>query len=379
MPTIDLIVESQISESVRAEQVSSMFDVPRQSKARLEWRGEIPIEDRDWNVGLIVGPSGSGKSTILNNTFGRPAEFDWLGKSVIDDFDKKQTVEKIADICQAVGFNTIPAWLRPYGVLSTGEKFRVDLARRLLEGGALVTCDEFTSVVDRQVARIGSYAVQKFVRKNKRQFVAAACHYDLEEWLQPDWVFEPAIMRFRWRSVQRRPPVDCAVARVPYKLWRLFAPFHYLTASLHPSARCFALFHQDRPVAFCGLLKRPHPLVKDIWGVSRTVTLPDFQGMGFASVLTGAVASAYKAHDARVRVYPAHPALIRIRQRSPDWNMVKAPGASGRNRGPNSSIDALGTRHCAIFEYCGPAMEDREQAERLLRGNDDLAKRPVLV
>ena len=88
----------------------------------------------------------------------------------------------------AVGFNTIPAWLRPYGVLSNGEKFRVDLARRLLEGGDLIAVDEFTSVVDRQVAKIGSHAVQKWARGKGRQFVAATCHYDLEDWLQPDWV-----------------------------------------------------------------------------------------------------------------------------------------------------------------------------------------------
>jgi ABC-type ATPase with predicted acetyltransferase domain len=201
MPAIDIVVETPISGSVRAAQVSSMFDVPPQKTARLEWHGQLPIEEQPWNVGLIVGPSGSGKSTILRDVFRQTSEFEWSAVSVIDDFDKKHSVEDIARICQAVGFNTIPAWLRPYGVLSNGEKFRVDLARRLLEHGEMIVCDEFTSVVDRQVAKIGSHAVQKFVRRSKRQFVAASCHYDLEEWLQPDWVLEPATMVFRWRSV----------------------------------------------------------------------------------------------------------------------------------------------------------------------------------
>jgi hypothetical protein len=118
-------------------------------------------------------------------------------------------------------------------VLSNGEKFRVDLARRLLEGGELVACDEFTSVVDRQVAKIGAHAVQKFIRRADRRFVAATCHHDvngtapsrlfpqclpvagaiLEEWLQPDWVLEPATMQFRWRSLQRRPALNCTIRR----------------------------------------------------------------------------------------------------------------------------------------------------------------------
>ena len=135
---------------------------------------------------------------------------------MIDDFSPALSVDAISQACMAVGFNTIPAWLRPYGVLSNGEKFRVDLARRLLEGGDLIAVDEFTSVVDRQVAKIGSHAVQKWARGKGRQFVAATCHYDLEDWLQPDWVLEPATMTFRWRSVQRRPELACTIARVPY-------------------------------------------------------------------------------------------------------------------------------------------------------------------
>jgi ABC-type ATPase with predicted acetyltransferase domain len=79
--------------------------------------------------------------------------------------------------------------MKPQAVLSNGERFRVDLARRLLELPDPIVVDEFTSVVDRQVAKIGAHAVQKFVRKHNRRFVAATCHYDVVEWLQPDWIF----------------------------------------------------------------------------------------------------------------------------------------------------------------------------------------------
>ncbi|MGA8729662.1 MAG: hypothetical protein WB608_13000 [Terracidiphilus sp.] len=79
------------------------------------------------------------------------------------------------------------------------------LARRLIECGAMVTMDEFRSVVDRQVAKIGAHAVQKFIRRAGTRFVAASCHYDIIEWMQPDWVFEPATMHFARRSLQRRP------------------------------------------------------------------------------------------------------------------------------------------------------------------------------
>jgi ABC-type ATPase with predicted acetyltransferase domain len=76
------------------------------------------------------------------------------------------------------------------------------LARALLEGGDQIVIDEFTGVVDRQVAKIGSDAVQKFIRKRGKKFVAVTCHYDVIEWLRPEWMLEPATMTFQWRSVQ---------------------------------------------------------------------------------------------------------------------------------------------------------------------------------
>ena len=96
----------------------------------------------------------------------------------------------------------------------------MDLARRLLELPDPILCDEFTSVVDRQVAQIGSHAVQKHVRKLGRKFVAVSCHYDIIDWLQPDWIFEPATMAFTRRSLQQRPTLECVVSRVPYAAWQ---------------------------------------------------------------------------------------------------------------------------------------------------------------
>ena len=86
MPPIDVVIETAISTSIRAQQLSSMFDVPAEDRARLEWHGEFPIETKPWHVGLIVGPSGAGKTTILRRTFAEPIDLTWGGASVIDDF-----------------------------------------------------------------------------------------------------------------------------------------------------------------------------------------------------------------------------------------------------------------------------------------------------
>jgi GNAT superfamily N-acetyltransferase len=247
----------------------------------------------------------------------------------------------------------------------------VDLARRLLELPDPILCDEFTSVVDRQVAKIGAHAVQKYVRKHNRKFVAVSCHYDIIDRLQPDWVFEPAIMAFARRSLQQRPKIDGRVSRVPYGAWKLFSPFHYLTASLHTSARCFVLFAGDEPTSFAGMLHRPHPRVRDIIGCSRLVTLPDWQGLGLAMMLIDQMGAAYKAIGKRLHTYPAHPSLIRSFDKSPKWVLQKRPGTfdpkEGRSTTLNNGKGGSKQRPCAVFEYCGVAMEQRD-AIRLIAG-----------
>ena len=56
----------------------------------------------------------------------------------------------------AVGLNTVPSWLNPYHILSTGQKARANLARIISNE---TVHDEFTSMLDRHVAYSLSVAV----------------------------------------------------------------------------------------------------------------------------------------------------------------------------------------------------------------------------
>ena len=371
MPSIDLVVESKIERTPRVMQLEGMFDVPPTEQSKLEWHGDLPIEDGAWHVGLIVGPSGSGKTLIARQLFAEHyhVPLSWQKGAVVDDFDSVFSMEDISKVCQAVGFNTIPAWMRPHKVLSNGEQFRADLARRLLECDSPIVVDEFSSVIDRQVAKIASHAVQKYVRKHDQQFVAVSCHYDIIEWLQPDWIFEPATMKFTRRSLRRRPKVEVVIAPVSYEFWKIFAPYHYLTRSLNKSARCFALWADGQLASFQATLYRPHPRSRNIIGGSRSVTLPDWQGLGLAMVHADQVGAAYKACGFRFIVPPAHPSFIRAFDQSPNWALRKRPGRyvqSSRVHSRTKAKDSNKGRACATFEYCGPALDDHELALALV-------------
>lgn len=170
-----------------------MFDLAPTAKSHKEWHIDYDL-DFDWHVGLIVGPSGAGKSTVAREMFGDRMRDGWpwpKDKCVIDGFPDSMSIQEITGLMSSVGFSSPPSWLRPFHTLSNGEQFRVSLARTLAECKDIAVVDEFTSVIDRKVAKIGSAAVAKAVRRSGRKFVAVGCHYDVIEWLDPDWVMEP--------------------------------------------------------------------------------------------------------------------------------------------------------------------------------------------
>ena len=55
MPIVNIKRFSDIARSPRVMQVESMFDVPPSKRSELTWEASLPIEERDWNIGLIVG------------------------------------------------------------------------------------------------------------------------------------------------------------------------------------------------------------------------------------------------------------------------------------------------------------------------------------
>ena len=377
MQTIDIVKSVDVSRSTRAKQLESMFDVPASEKLTQSWKGNIDIDGDGWNIGLIVGPSGCGKSTIakelFKNNYG--INLSWNKKSIIDDFNDGLSIEQITKACGSVGLNTIPSWLKPYNVLSTGEKFRVDMARRILELESPIVIDEFTSVVDRQVAKIGCHAIQKFIRKYNKRFVAVSCHYDIVDWLQPDWIFEPETMTQKPRGLLQRPKIETRIRRVKWDYWKFFSKYHYMNADLNRSAKCFCLFVNDQPVSFCGIIHTPLK-IKNFKRISRAVTLPDYQGIGFIHVLSEAIGSAYKSLGYRLRAYPKHAIHVRSMYKLKNWKVIKKPSITtittkrvrkSVNKGQDPKAFLKPKSNGAILEYIGPMM-DIDTARKLIDG-----------
>jgi ABC-type lipoprotein export system ATPase subunit/GNAT superfamily N-acetyltransferase len=361
---MDIVLEIPIQHDFYTEQTSKYFDVPFSEKSKVVIKNNINFPD-NWKIGLLLGPSGCGKSTLLKS-FG---DFDvpkWNNnKAIISNFEPLE-FHKASNILCSVGLSTIPTWFRPYNCLSNGEQFRANLARILISDKKLCLIDEFTSVVHRDVAKATSYAVSKWIQnQNDKKVIFSSCHSDIIEWLNPDWVYNPleGITTYP-RGLLRRPKIDLKIFRSKFEAWELFKQHHYLSANLNKAAKCFLVTWNDQPVAFNATLALPHPVLKNSWRASRTVVLPDFQGLGIGSWLSDYIGSMVKAREGRFFSKTTHPAMINYRLKSKKWKeTTHSRKARPQNyEGMLAKNWTVTDRVCYAFEYIG-ASSSNEEAE----------------
>lgn len=319
--------------SYRAACVRSLFNVD-DNDFRLE--AELPIETEPWHIGLIVGPSGSGKSSLGARVFGADAvreSGDWPRDAPIVDAIAPDAPDApdaeggdwqaVTGALSAVGLGSVPAWLRPYHVLSTGEQFRADLARLVCEAPARVVVDEFTSVVDRQIASIGALAFAKAWRRTGGQAVLLSCHYDIVDWLRPDWIFDTGGGGFRWtRGRLRRPPIELEIRQTGWEWWPCFEAHHYLRLPHMIAATCYVGFVNGEPVAHVGVSTRVGMVEAR---ACRLVVMPEWQGAGVGLRFLNAVCDMWRRGEnrygkpMRTLFHTSHPGLAAALRRSPFW------------------------------------------------------------
>lgn len=323
MPTFNIVKEVQPKKTFRVASIMGKFDLEN-NQIKEHFEGNIDIKD-NWKIGLIVGKSGSGKTTIAKQLFPDSyiTNFEYNAETILDDMPKECSVEEITKAFNSVGFSSPPSWLKPYSVLSNGEKMRVDLARAILEENKLFVFDEFTSVVDRNVAQIGSFAMQKAIRKSNKQFIAVTCHYDVEDWLLPDWIFNTDTMTFHSNEGQKknRPEIKFEIFQTNDKsIWKMFSKHHYLSHSHNNAANVFVLFLNDSICGFCSVLHFPHPIAKNLKKVHRLVILPDYQGLGIGIKLLEQIGYIYKKNKDRYTITTSSPSLVNYLKKSILWN-----------------------------------------------------------
>jgi GNAT superfamily N-acetyltransferase len=372
--------------SYRAARVKSLFNA--ESGANFTISAEIPDADEDWQIGVVVGPSGSGKTSIGRKIFPDAPIYEPNGwahdKPLVDCIAPEGDFDAVTGALAAVGLGTVPSWLRPYTVLSNGEKFRADLARIICEAPARVVVDEFTSVVDRQIAKFGALAFQKAWRRTGGKCVLLSCHYDILDWVEPDWVFDTATGVLSRRRL-RRPSFDLTIWQTDGRYWDAFEPHHYLKLPRMVAATYFVGCVDGEPVAHIAFSPR---LDVKAMRACRMVIMPEWQGAGIGMRFLNELCrwhldgnSRYGDRVKSILFHTSHPGLSAALRRDPHWVRVSAVLHGGNKAASKASRKRSHARTGGAAKLSGPPVSGYGGHFRAVQGfkywtsDTELAKR----
>ena len=313
--------------SYRAARVKSLFNVDTGANFQLE--ADLDLDSAPWQIGVIVGPSGSGKTSMGRALWGQGAVYSpaWPeGQPIIDAITPDGGFDDVTAALSSVGLGSVPTWLRPYSVLSNGEQFRANLARLIAEAPCQAVLDEFSSVVDRQIARIGAGAFAKAWRRTSGQVVLLSCHYDILDWVQPDWVFDTATGQFQRGWLRRRPRIDVDLWQCGWQHWPAFEPHHYLKLPHMIAATNYVATVDGQLVAHVAVSTRSRSEAR----ACRLVVMPEWQGAGVGLRFLDAVCELWRTGANRygrpmpTLFHTSHPGLASALRRSARWTQVSA-------------------------------------------------------
>lgn len=347
-------LETQIVNDEYTQYVYDTFDIQDRSKTEVIVEYNLnTLEEFDWNIGVIIGGSGSGKTTILKQ-LGELVEptFD-NSKALISNFEFLSPQEATR-LLSSMGLSSVPTWLRPYDKLSNGEQYRARLSYLVAKSNEVVVIDEYTSVVDRDVAKAMSFALQKYIRKTNKKIIVASCHYDILEWLMPDWTCSPqkggVLEKYDYLR-QGRPKIELSISRVESSAWEIFKEHHYLT-NLNNKAYAHYLFQwNDKPVGINVISPLPSGSLVNAFRESRIVVLPDYQGLGIGYKISEFTAQIYKSLNRRYFTKTVHPALGEIRNKSNLWRGTPDNGKERKKRKKEFNYESH-WKHNSRISYC---------------------------
>ena len=333
----------------------------------------------EWKLGVVYGASGGGKSSTLRLFV--PDEKKWFGDGQSPFDPKRPVVEQVHEdpeeaqkLLQDVGLKSVPAWLAPFGSMSTGQKARADLTRVLKaleeERGATLAVDEFGSLLDPTTREAMAYSFSKAVAKRapKGSHVVVAVNDErLLQWLQPCWIFDVDACEYRFakrfldqegvreqlakhfklkdrgkrlqggvpeRSIPLTLKVRLVGVEEKRRVWDAFKHHHYLDhkATGH---LCFVLLLQS-PFLNCGkevlagllLLNcyaQRNEALKTYRAAARFVVAPSVQGLGIGPRALAMIGSSLASAGLELRFVTSHLALVKSFERSGLWESTGPP------------------------------------------------------
>jgi ABC-type lipoprotein export system ATPase subunit/GNAT superfamily N-acetyltransferase len=366
--TIDIKLQSEVFKSFKCQVAANSLDIDIDKKSIHHLHVENVNMPKEWNIGLIYGASGSGKTTLATTLFGKDIFSSVLNPDlpIIEQFPKSFSYEECAALLNGIGLNSVPCWIRPVKTLSNGQQARAEAALLMCQDKDIVFIDEWTSVVDRTVAKAMSVCIHKFAKKHNKRLVLLSCHYDILEWLKPDWLIDCNTQKFELpRSddffFSEREQLQFDIREIGRGSWRYFSKYHYLSELL-PGGKLYlyGLFLGDIQIGFqCFANYTPHRKgTVIIYHSNRTVVHPDYNGLGLGIKLINETSKLLKRKVyCRIMAKFSSIPVFKAMRKQPQWKFLGETRLMGKMKTGGNMDRKSGFRDKGVksfnFEYFG--------------------------
>lgn len=298
----------------RTREVAEAFGLGADHTRKFKLYDNVSIRIRPTDVVLITGDSGSGKSALLKMIKADLGDEAQDVKDIAIQDDKPiietlgaNTAEAIEALSK-VGLNDAFIFLRSYSQLSDGQKHRYQTALLAASGKSFWIIDEFSSVLDRDTAKILAFNLQKLARRLGKAVIAATTHHDLLRDLAPNvHIHKRYGKEVTVRYYPKAKATGCtltnrmAIKQGTREDYEALSDFHYRDSHLPPTKKIFTLMRREE---LCGVIVycSPSPLCfgrakvwkgditalnREVSSVSRVVVHPKYRSIGLGVKLVG--------------------------------------------------------------------------------------------
>lgn len=364
---------SPVSTTFKATKAANSLDIDVNKKSIHELNISADIES-PFNIGLILGASGSGKTTLAKKIFGENC-FDSnliMDLPIIDQFPEEFSYEECVNLLTGIGLTSVPCWIRPVYTLSNGQKTRAEAALLISnKEKEIIILDEWTSVVDRTVAKVMSICINKFAKKYNKKIILLSCHYDVVEWLDPDFIIDCNKQQYTDRRLlsknerQRTEKLNFQIREIDKSSWKYFNKYHYLSENIPGGFnKFFGLFEGENQIGFqmfSNYVPHRNKLEKKIMHSNRTVIHPDYVGLGLGVILineTSKIMSKNYKIMAKFSSTPVYKAFLKhtdkwlLKEISKNYGKTNVSGNMKRKSGFRENIKTYS------FEYIGDSSNE---------------------
>lgn len=155
--------------------------------------------------------------------------------------------------------------------------------------------------------------------------------------------------------------------------WGIFKHYHYLTSSIPSNAKCYIGFINYEPVCFVAISHFPHPSNKNIYKISRVVTLPHWQNYSIGMKMIETICEK-EYQNKSIHFTTTLPIVCNYLNKSNKW-ILKMQGFQNVPGTGKMSKQARCNVYMETYKFINQSIIESDFKPNWLNLNDDIIKK----